>query len=133
MKRILLAFLIVFVILVGCSKKPTVASSEENEDKQRSLTIINKTDQIINDVKVYIDDTPVENYKNPDFKNPIVYVIPERFEEHTQFTVEFTDRYDYVYSKTITIEDKVGRKEVVIEKKDQKQKGDWLSKIFNDD
>lgn len=114
MKRILLAFSIVFVILVGCSKKPTVVSTEENEDKQRSLTIINKTDQIINDVKVYIDNTPEKTYKNPNFKNPIVYVIPESFEEHTQFTVEFTDRYDYVYSKTITIEDKVGDRKSVV-------------------
>lgn len=111
----------------------------EKDTKNRYLTIINETDEVINEVYITVGDgTEIEHgyQKNPD-EDSFSVKIPKQYEEYDKFTITFVDRYGFKYEKTIDGVKDTGRTEVVVSEDDYvKQKGDWkknVDKWFNKD
>lgn len=148
MKKLFIILIILLIIAIPASifiiktinKDSRITNdSAEKDEQNRYLTIINKTEQIINKVTVTIGDgTEIEKMSqtNPD-ENSFSIKIPEQYDEYKEFTVTLIDRYDMVYQKEIMIEKEKGRTEVVIDKDNYvEQKGDiWhkINKFFNGD
>ena len=148
MKKVFIILIILLIIAIPASifiiktinKDSRITNdSAEKDEQNRYLTIINKTEQIINKVTVTIGDgTEIEKMSqtNPD-ENSFSIKIPEQYDEYKEFTVTLIDRYDMVYQKEIMIEKEKGRTEVVIDKDNYvEQKGDtWhkINKFFNGD
>ena len=143
MKKISLIILLILtgICLISCGDGNSRVTNEEAEEdsKGRYLTIINSTDQVINEVHVTVGaGTEIEDafQENPDERSFSVE-IPESFEEYETFTVSIIDRYGLKYEKEISdVKDK-GRTEVEITEDDYvKQDGDFKRKIdrfFNGD
>lgn len=111
----------------------------EKDTQNRYLTIINDTNQIINEVHIFVGEgTEIEHgYQlNPDEKSFSIK-IPESYDEYDTFMIEVIDRYGLKYGKQITNVNKEGRTEVKISENDYiKQEGDWKKKFdrwFNND
>ena len=111
----------------------------ESDKQGRYLTIINHTDQIINEVHITVGEgTEIEHgyQENPDEESFSVE-IPEEYKEYSTFTVTFVDRYGMKYQKKITDVSERGRTEVEIMEEDYvEQDGDLTRKIdrfFNGD
>lgn len=111
----------------------------EKDEKNRYLTIINETDEVINEVHITVGDgTEIEHgyQENPD-EDSFSVKIPKQYEEYDEFTITFIDRYEFKYEKTIDDVKDTGRTEVVVSEDDYvKQKGDWKKKVdkwFNKD
>lgn len=95
---------IVFVIFTGNNTKTLNDDAEKNENG-RYLTIINKTDQIINEVHITVGNgTEIENMKqtNPD-ETSFSIEIPKQYSEYTTFTVILIDRHDLNMSRKSTM------------------------------
>ena len=129
---------IVFVIFTGNNTKTLNDDAEKNENS-RYLTIINKTDQIINEVHITVGNgTEIENMKqiNPD-ENSFSIEIPKQYSEYKTFTVILIDRYELKYVKEINNVSDKGRTEVVITEEDYVEgEGDFWNKVskwFNGD
>ena len=119
----------------------TAVSNEEaqSDRENRYLTIINKTGQIINEMRVTVGDgSEIESLKQvmPDEQSYSVK-IPDSFREYSTFTVAFLDRYGLLYEKTVDQAAESGRTEVVVTEEDYvEQKGDWKRRVdqwFNGD
>lgn len=131
------------LILCGCSflKKDEVPTETDNttvvtDDKIRSATIINKTDQIINELQILVGEgTEITTSKNLEEKT-MSYEFPEKYDKYTEFTFILIDRYGLKYEKKEKINLK-GQTEVVITEDDYvEQKGDFWKKVekaFNGD
>lgn len=148
MKKLFIILIILLIIAIPASifiiktinKDSRITNdSAEKDEQSRYLTIINKTEQIINKVTVTIGNgTEIEKMSqtNPD-ENSFSIKIPEQYDEYKEFTITLIDRYDMVYQKEITVENDKGRTEVVINKDNYvEQKGDiWhkINKFFNGD
>lgn len=111
----------------------------EKDEKNRYLTIINKTGEIINEVHITVGEgTEIEQgyQENPD-EDSFSVKIPKDYEEYDSFTITLIDRYELKYETTIEDVKEKGRTEVVITKDDYvKQDGDWKKKLddwFNAD
>ncbi len=133
---VLLSLFLLTTSLTGCSDKNDIA---QKNTKDRYLTIINATEQTINEIHVTVGEgTEIESMtrKNPDAES-LSIKIPEAYNEYTEFTVTLIDRYDLKYQKTISNVPLKGRSEVKITKDDYvKEKGDLKDKIdkfFNGD
>ena len=121
-------------------RRTAVSNEEAQSDKEnRYLTIVNKTGQIINEMRVTVGDgSEIESLKQvmPDEKSYSVK-IPDSFREYSTFTVTFLDRYGMLYEKTVDQAAETGRTEVVVTKEDYvEQKGDWKRRVdqwFNGD
>ena len=121
-------------------RRTAVSNEEAQSDKEnRYLTIVNKTGQIINEMRVTVGDgSEIESLKQimPDEKSYSVK-IPDSFREYSTFTVTFLDRYGLLYEKTVDQAAETGRTEVVVTKEDYvEQKGDWKRRVdqwFNGD
>ena len=148
MKKFFLVLILLLIILIPTSilimkvqnrdSRVTNDQAEKDEDG-RYLTIINKTEQIINKVTINIGEgTEIEKMSqtNPD-ETTFSIKIPEQYNEYNEFTITLVDRHDMVYQKKVTVENDKGRTEVVIDKSDYvEQKGDiWhkINKFFNGD
>lgn len=113
-----------------------IAEKKENE---RYLTIINKTGQVINDVRITVGEGTEINsaHKENPKEDSFSVKIPEEYKEYDVFGVILEDRYGFQYEKEVSDVKETGRTEVPITKKDKvKQKGDWKRKIdqvFNGD
>lgn len=128
----------------GCSNKKNGNSSvtnyeAEKHEKKRYLTIINKTDQILNEVKITTGDgaeIETASQKNPDSESFSIE-IPKEFKEYDDFIVVAIDRYGFRYEKEVLQVKESGRTDVEITQDDYvKQKGDMgrkISKFFNGD
>lgn len=129
---------IVFVIFTGNNTKTLNDDAEKNENS-RYLTIINKTNQIINEVHITVGNgTEIENMKqtNPD-ETSFSIEIPKQYSEYTTFTVILIDRYELKYVKEINNVSDKGRTEVVVTEEDYVEgEGDFWNKVdkwFNGD
>ena len=120
----------------GSSRITNEEAEKDNQD--RYITIINETDQIINEVHIKADNTEIEScyQKNPD-EQSFSIKIPKEFNEYDNFSIILIDRYGIKYQKTISNVPITGRIEVVINRSNYiKQEGDWKKKInrfFNRD
>lgn len=129
---------IVFVIFTGNNTKTLNDDAEKNENS-RYLTIINKTNQIINEVHITVGNgTEIENMKqtNPD-ETSFSIEIPKQYSEYKTFTVILVDRYELKYVKEISNVSDKGRTEVVVTEEDYVEgEGDFWNKVdkwFNGD
>ena len=130
----------IFYLSSDKSGNSRVTNDEAEKDtKGRYLTIINDTNQIINQVHITVGDgSEIEHafQKNPDEKSFSVE-IPHDYDEYNVFTVTFIDRYEMKYQKAVTVTKEKGRTEVKITQDDYvKQDGDFKRKIdrfFNGD
>lgn len=138
---ILLAVAIVGIIIAANANKNTHNSNDnaEKDEMGRYLTIVNKTDQIINEVHISVGDgTEIEDMKqtNPD-EISFSIEIPKQYSEYDIFTVTLIDRHDLKYIKEVTNVAGKGRTEVVITEDDYvEEKGDFWDKVnkwFNGD
>lgn len=138
---ILSVVIIVGVIISVNANKDTKTLNDyaEKDEKGRYLTIVNETDQIINEVHVTVGDgSEIEKMKqtNPD-ESSFSIEIPKQYSEYDTFTVTLIDRHDLKYIKEITNVAGKGRTEVVISEDDYvKEKGDFWDKVnkwFNGD
>ena len=128
------------ILFVNANKTTrTLNDDAEKDEEGRYLTIVNKTDQIINEVHItVVDGSEIEKMKqtNPD-ENSFSIEIPKQYSEYDTFTVTLVDRYDLKYIKKVTDVADKGRTEVVITEDDYvKEKGDLWDKInkwFNGD
>lgn len=116
--------------------KITVEEAEKSKD-ERYLTIINATNQVINEVYVTVGEgTEIKKKENPN-ENTILVKISDAYDEYDTFTVTLIDRYGLKYEKSVSDVKKAGRTEVKITEDDSvKQKGDWkrkIDKFFNGD
>lgn len=128
------------ILFVNANKTTrTLNDDAEKDEEGRYLTIVNKTDQIINEVHITVGDgSEIEKMKqtNPD-ENSFSIEIPKQYSEYDTFTVTLVDRYDLKYIKKVTNVADKERTEVVITEDDYvKEKGDLWDKInkwFNGD
>ena len=109
--------LLKFVILPRVSdkkdEKVTIEKAEKSKD-DRYLTIINATDQVINEIYVTIGEgTEIEKRKNPN-ENTVLIKISDAYDEYDTFTVALIDRYGFKYEKSVSDVKKTGRTEVKI-------------------
>ena len=145
MKNIILIvvpIVIVISVIVAFNIKKDSRKTNDAAEKDtdgRYLTIINDTEQIINDVYVTVGNgTEIEKMrqKNPDEKSFSIE-IPKDYSEYNTFTVTLIDRYDMKYEKVVNDVKAKGRTEVKINKENYvKEKGDFLNgvdKFFNGD
>ena len=132
-KKILIFPLVTTMIILsmfftGCSDK----NDDAEKINKRALTIINETEQIINEIHVTVGEgTEIENMqrKNPDAES-LSIKIPKEYNEYTTFTVTLVDRYGLNYQKTVDNVAPKGRTEVKITEDDYvKEKGDLKDKI----
>lgn len=103
---ILSVVIIVGVIISVNANKDTRTLNDyaEKDEKGRYLTIVNETDQIINEVHVTVGDgSEIEKMKqtNPD-ESSFSIEIPKQYSEYDTFTVTLIDRHDLKYIKEIT-------------------------------
>lgn len=138
---IFLVVAIVGIIIAANTTKDTRKSNDdaEKDEKGRYLTIVNETDQIINEVHITVGDgTEIEDMKqtNPD-ESSFSIEIPKQYSEYSTFTVTLIDRYDLKYVKKVNDVADKGRTEVVItEDAYVEEKGDFWDKVnkwFNRD
>ena len=140
MKKIILIVTILLFTFVGygCGSK-TSNDKAEKDKNNRYLTIINETEQVINEVHVSVGEgTEIEAAyrENPDKKSfPIE--LPKEYKDYTEFKVTLIDRYELKYEKTVTDVKEKGRTEVKFTEEDYiKQDGDLkkkVNKFFNGD
>ncbi len=135
----ILSVVIIVGVIISNKDTRTLNDYAEKDEKGRYLTIVNETDQIINEVHVTVGDgSEIEKMKqtNPD-ESSFSIEIPKQYSEYDTFTVTLIDRHDLKYIKEITNVADKGRTEVVISEDDYvKEKGDFWDKVnkwFNGD
>lgn len=114
-------------------------SNDYAQNHGRSLTIINETGQVINEIHVTVGKgTEVEDMqrKNID-KKSLSIKIPKNYADRHKFTVILVDRYEVQYKKTVkNVLDK-GPTEVVVSEKDIVKESNSvkkkIDKFFNGD
>lgn len=124
MKKWLILILVVLMVAAAFflyEKRDEWSNDWAELDKNgRHLTIINETNQVINEVHVTIGNgTEIKamNKENIDQKS-ISIKIPKRYKKYDEFTVVIVDRYETQYKKIAKDVPKKGRTEVVITKDD---------------
>lgn len=136
------AIILVIAIIIGAAvliiKIKQVNDSRVTNDfaekdiDGRYLTIINDTDQVINEIVVTVGNgTEIEEMKqsNPDERSFSIK-IPEEYSEYNTFMVTLIDRYNMKYEKEVKEVKEKGRTEVIINKDNYvKEKGDFFKKI----
>lgn len=138
----IIAFIVIaaFVLLIFINQDTRLSNDYAEKDiKSRYLTIINDTEQVINEVHIAVGDgTEIEEMEqtNPD-ETSFSIKIPKQYAEYSTFTVTLIDRYGIKYQKEINNVPVKGRTEVKINKENYvKEKGDFRNKIdkfFNGD
>ena len=118
----------------GNNKKPD--PNDEPVMDHRNLTIVNDTDEVINQLRILLEDrTEIYSETNPEDKSVLV-PIDDAYKKYSVFIVELIDNYDRLYSKKQDNVPEVGRTAITVTKEDRvKQEGDgWkdLSDWFND-
>ena len=134
----IIVVVIICCVLFGGDSRVNNDKAEQDEDG-RYITIINETDQVINEVHIMIGEgTEIEAMRqtNPD-ETSFSIEVPDEYSEYTTFVVVLVDRYDLKYVKEIADVKSKGRTEVVISENDYvKEKGDFggiIDKFFNGD
>ena len=138
---VVVAVMVTAVIIGIMMKKDSRKTNDaaEKDEKGRYLTIINDTEQIINEVHITVGNgTEIEDMRqtNPDEKSFSIE-NPKQYSEYNTFTITLIDRNDMKYEKEVTEVKAQGRTEVKINKENYiKEKGDFfdgIDKFFNGD
>lgn len=139
---ILIAVGIAFMVYSKIVPDPVTPDPNDpvvDDEKNRYLTIVNDTGEIINEVHVSVGEgTELEHAyrENPD-KTSFSIEILESYDDYKKFTVTLIDRYGLKYQKEMIDVKEKGRTEVKITTDDYvKQDGDWKKKwdrFFNKD
>jgi hypothetical protein len=144
MNKILVVILVVAGIIgsviYSCGRRDKTSNERAENDKNgRYLTVINETKQVINEIRVTVNNgTEIESMRQKDVdKKSLSIPIPKTFKEYDTFNVILVDRYGTEYKKTVKkVKDK-GRTEVVITKDDVVKETDSFKKkidrFFNGD
>lgn len=140
-KRIRLAtvFFICF-ILTGCSlfkRDQTVSNSTAVVNKkERIVTIINDTNQVINEFHLYVGKgTELSEYKKNNIdENSFSIKIDKKYDSKKEFTFMLIDNYGMTYGKKVKVPLNKTTEIVIHENDNIKQKNDiWrkINKWFN--
>lgn len=149
MKKVGIIVVTVLLIIVGSMVIPYLSNGDGNtrvtndkaqkDKKERYLTIINDTGEIINEVRITVGEGTEINsafQENPD-EQSFSIKIPREYKEYSEFTVILIDRYGMRFQKKVEDVPKKGRTEVKITEDDYvEQDGDWKrgwDKFFNGD
>lgn len=145
-KSVVFKILIVSILVISCIIGVGIYNNITNRDGNsrvsndvaqkdingRYLNIINDTNQIINEVRLFTTDgTEIKRgyQHNPDEKNFSIK-IPKSYEEYDEFYVTIIDRYGIKYEKQISSVKIKGLTPVKISENDYvKQDGDWKKKL----
>ena len=143
MKKILYTVLIIALIVGGViwyvKRDPLSNDRAERDTNGRYLTIINETNQVINEVHVYINSgTEIESMKQENVdKTSFSIKIPKTYLEYNTFVVVIKDRYGTEYQKKVSEVSPKGRTEIVIRKEDSVKETDSIKnkidRFFNGD
>lgn len=132
----ILVVILMSCVISGCGKRSSNEKAQTDK-KGRYLTIINDTEQVINDVRVTLESgAEIESLgkKNLDTRSFSVK-IPKDFNEYDVFIVSLTDVYGMKYEKEVRGVSKAGRTDVVLTEDDHvEQSGDFqrrIDKLFN--
>lgn len=128
----ILALLSAF-LLIFCSCGFGSNDKAQKDKKGRYLTIINKTDEIINEVHVTVTNgTEIESMQrtNPD-ETSFSLEIPEQYSDYDAFKVILVDRYGLKYERVVTNVGSEGRTEVTISEDDCVEEEGNISKKIN--
>ncbi len=137
MKKILVIVLIIVCLVFSIYKlfaKDDLSNDRAIKDKDgRYLIIVNETKQVINEVRVTIDNgTEVDKMKKEDIdKKSFPIEIPKGYADYNDFTVTLVDRYDTEYQKKVSNVPKKGHVEVTITKDDVIKETDSLKNKIN--
>lgn len=127
----LILLIITSILLVSCGSKTSHNNAEKNENKDRFITVINKTGEVINEITISIDKgTTIVTDKNLS-EDSISFKIPKEYKEHKNFTITLVDRYGSVFETKTKIKKATGRYEVAINSEHKIQEGDIYSKFLN--
>lgn len=123
-------------VISGCGKR-TSNEKAQADKKGRYLTIINNTEQTINEVRVTTEsgaDIESAAAENPD-KRSFSVEIPKAYNEYDVFIVSLTDVFGLKYKKEVRGVSKAGRTDVVLTEDDYvERRGDLkrrIDKFFN--
>lgn len=138
-KKILLCISVIYLCLgiTGCSffKKNKNDISNDNavvEKEKRTVTIVNKTNEIINEFHLYVNQGTelVEYQKNNIENNSFSMELKTDLDEYDQFSFTLIDRYGIKYEKKDVAVSNTGNTEIVIEKSDEvKESGNFWKKV----
>lgn len=109
------------VIVTNLGSDPPLSNDNAVKDKEgRYITIVNNTNQIINEVHTFVGEgTEIEamEQKNPD-RTSFSIEIPDEYSDYDTFTVVIVDRYGIKYVKEIDDVPDCGRTEVIFSESD---------------
>lgn len=137
--RLAIVFFICF-ILTGCSlfkKDQTVSNSTAVVNKkERIVTIINDTNQVINEFHIYVGKgTELSEYKKNNIdENSFSIKIDKKYDSKKEFTFMLIDNYGMTYEKKVKVPLNKTTEIVIHENDNIKQKYDiWrkINKWFN--
>ena len=137
--RFTIVFFICF-ILTGCSlfkKDQTVSNSTAVVNKkERIVTIINDTNQVINEFHLYVGKgTELSEYKKNNIdENSFSIKIDKKYDSKKEFTFMLIDNYGMTYEKKVKVPLNKTTEIVIHENDNIKQKNDiWrkINKWFN--
>ena len=137
--RFTIVFFIWF-ILTGCSlfkKDQTVSNSTAVVNKkERIVTIINDTNQVINEFHLYVGKgTELSEYKKNNIdENSFSIKIDKKYDSKKEFTFMLIDNYGMTYEKKVKVPLNKTTEIVIHENDNIKQKNDiWrkINKWFN--
>ena len=137
--RLTIVFFICF-ILTGCSlfkKDQTVSNSTAVVNKkERIVTIINDTNQVINEFHLYVGKgTELSEYKKNNIdENSFSIKIDKKYDSKKEFTFMLIDNYGMTYEKKVKVPLNKTTEIVIHENDNIKQKNDiWrkINKWFN--
>ncbi len=143
MQKVIIIILVIVGLVCGIIfffTRDNLSNDHAEKDKNgRYITIVNNTGQVINEVKVTVNNgTEIEsmNKKNID-KNSFSIKFPKEYDNYDSFHVSIIDRYGAEYRKSINNVAKKGRTEVVISNDDLVKESDSIKnkidRFFNGD
>ena len=132
---IVILTIVMVVCLNGCSyfkNKNNLDNKEAvtNEEK-RTVTIVNKTDEVINEFHFYEGEgTELKEYERENIdEESFSFVLDKDYKKHNKFSVVLVDCYGLHYGKENVVIEKEGNTEIVITKEDYlEKKGDFWKK-----
>ena len=128
--------IILSIFLSACGKKEGNTredndTAQKNKHKDRHISIINDTEQIINEVHITVGSGVEINHayqKNPD-ETSFSIKISKDYKDYDEFTIILVDRYENKYKKTITSVPIVGISEVRFTAEDITEEPSFWKKI----
>ena len=131
------SILIIGLFLTSCGKESSSNEKAHEDEKGRYLTIINNTEQTINDVRVTLKSgAEIESLGKTNLNTRSFSVeIPKAFKEYDVFIVSLTDVFGMKYEKEVRGVRKAGTTDVALTEDDYvKRRGDFkrkIDKLFN--